>query len=214
MRSRRGFPIGCVRRPKRWIDWIATVGLVCAMTGLGGGIAGADGLYSLDQHVGTIGFSVGHLGLFASHGEFHRFTGSLALDRLHPERSRIAVDVDARSIGMAWQDAADKLRSAPYFDVSDYPDVRFTSTSVTADGPDKYAIRGRIEIRGVTQPLTLEAKLVRLRSVGASQTADFVVTGHLKRSAFGMTADKLFISDTVDITIDAHLELGPLRGAG
>lgn len=199
----------------RWTDRLLASSLAFAVGGAGCGPAAAKGLYALDQHVGTIAFSVGHLGLFSSHGEFRRFTATLALDRVHPERTTIAVDVDARSIDMAWQDGAEKLRSAPYFDVRDYPDVRFTSASVAPDGPDRYAIRGRIEIRGVTQPLTLEAKLVGHRVVAGqdNQTADFVVTGHLKRSAFGMTADPLFISDNVDITIDAHIKLGPL-GAG
>ena len=198
-------------RDRSLAQWLAL-----ALSAVGCGSAGAAGLYSLDQHVGSIAFSVGHLGLFSSHGEFRRFTATLALDRVHPERTTIAVDVDARSIDMAWQDAASKLRSPAYFDVRDYPDVRFTSVSVAPDGPDSYAISGRVEIRGVTRPLTLEAKLVGRRMVGGrdSRTADFVVTGHLKRSAFGMTADPLFISDNVDITIDAHIALDQPRDAG
>ena len=198
------------------IDRAATLWFAFIVAVSGCNSAAAQGRYSLDQHVGSIAFSVGHLGLFSSHGEFHRFTATLALDRVHPERTTIAVDVDARSIDMAWQDGADKLRSPAYFDVRDYPDVRFTSVSVAQDGPDSYAINGRIEIRGVTQPLSLEAKLVGRPMLAGqdAQTADFVVTGHLKRSAFGMTADPLFISDNVDITIAAHIELDQPRHAG
>ncbi|MGH7043689.1 MAG: YceI family protein [Acetobacteraceae bacterium] len=200
----------------RWTKRIAASALALALTGAVGRPATAEELYALNQHVATIGFSVGHLGLFPSHGDFRRFTGSLALDRAHPERSRIAVDVDARSIRTEWQDAAAKLRSPAYFDVRDYPDVRFASTSITPDGVDKYTIHGRIEIRGVTQPLTLMATLIGRPLAGGpgARTADFVVTGHLKRSAFGMVADKLFTSDTVNITIDARIELGRPGGAG
>jgi polyisoprenoid-binding protein YceI len=171
--------------------------------------AHSEELYSLDQRFGSIEFSVRHLGLFSSHGEFRRFAANLAFDRNYPEHTRISVDVDARSVDMPWQDGAEKLRSAAYFDVRDYPDIRFTSTAVVPETPDTYTIRGRLEIRGVTQPWTLHAKLVGrgVDSARDANIADFVVTGHLKRSAFSMTADPLFISDDVKIIIRARIQL-------
>jgi polyisoprenoid-binding protein YceI len=72
-------------------------------------------------------------------------------------------------------------------------------------------VHGLIEIRGVTQPLNLDAKLVGRHRDPArgADVAEFVVTGTLQRSAFGMTADKAFISDKVAITIRARIQLSP-----
>ena len=69
-------------------------------------------------------------------------------------------------------------------------------------------IRGLLEIRGVEQPIALDAKLVG-RHPGAQGTeiAEFVAAGRLKRSAFGMTADESFISDNVDLTITVRIQL-------
>jgi polyisoprenoid-binding protein YceI len=173
-------------------------------------------LYSLDQRFGGIAFSVSHLGLFSSQGQFRRFGASLLLDARHPERTRISVDVDATSVDMPWQEGTAMVRSPDFFDVQRYPKVRFTSTSVETVAPDRYVVRGRIEIRGVTQPLVLHARMVGRHPDPArgAEVADFVVTGTLRRSAFGMTADRAFISDKVDITISARIQLGEMFHAG
>jgi polyisoprenoid-binding protein YceI len=171
--------------------------------------------YVLDQRFGSIHFSVSHLGLFASDGEFRRFKAHLNLDTLHPERTRIAVDVDAGSVDMAWEGAVDMLRSPDFFDVQRYPEVRFTSTEVQPLANGRYLLHGVLVMRGVTQPLSLTAELVAEKpSAGSSDDLeDFVVTGALRRSAFGMTADNTFISDQVKLVITAHLILpGPVHG--
>jgi polyisoprenoid-binding protein YceI len=46
-----------------------------------------------------------------------------------------------------------------------------------------------------------------------ADVAEFVVTGTLQRSAFGMTADRAFISDKVAITIRARIQLSATFGA-
>ena len=51
------------------------------------------------------------------------------------------------------------LRSADFFDVARYPELRFHSTSVTALAADHYVVNGMLELRGVTQQLVLDARL-------------------------------------------------------
>ncbi len=178
--------------------------------------AHSEKLYLLDQKFGTIAFSVNHLGLFSSHGEFRRFDVRLVLDAEHPERTRISVFVDAASVSMSWQEAAEMLRGPDFFDTKRYPEIRFKSTSVEAAAPDHYVVRGMLEMRGAKQPLVLHATLVGRQTDPARgiEVAAFVVSGALQRSAFGMTADQMFISDTVKITIRARIELGEKISAG
>ena len=179
--------------------------------------ASAGNRYALDPRYSTIEFSVRHLGLFASQGRFRRFVATLVIDAAHPERTSIAVDVDAASVDMAWQDAADMLRSPDFFDVRRHPEVKFTSTAVEAVGADRYRIGGVLEIRGVARPVTLNAVLTNRgpdAAAGGAEVADFVVTGGLRRSAFGMVADPAFISDHVNITIRARIALAAAPHAG
>jgi polyisoprenoid-binding protein YceI len=173
------------------------------------GRAYAEESYAIDQSFGSIVFSVSHLGMFSSEGQFRRFRGTILLDANHPEWTRISVDVDSASADMSSQEETAMLQSADFFDVQKYPDVHFRSTSVEPAGPNRYLVRGQIEIRGITQPLVLDAKLTGQHQDPArgAEVATFVVTGTLQRSAFGMTADRAFISDKVGITINARVQL-------
>jgi polyisoprenoid-binding protein YceI len=176
----------------------------------------AANVYSFDQKFGSIGFSVSHLGLFSSQGRFLEFNAHLLLDANHPQSARISVVVNAASIDMPWREGAALLRSPDFFDVQRYPDVRFTSTSVDVVAPDRYVVHGLVEIRGITQPLVLRARLLRrqLDVRTGTEIADLVVDGAVHRSRFGMTADEAFISDTVKITIDARIQLSAIANAG
>jgi polyisoprenoid-binding protein YceI len=165
--------------------------------------------YAIDRHSGRIEFSVSHLGLFRSGGEFTQFDSKLMIDRTHPERTMVAVVIHVGSVSMSWENAADLLRSAEFFDAARYPDARFTSTSVVSLSPDHYAVKGTLELHGVTRPIELVADLKDRHFDPATQAevADFVVEGHIQRSAFGIIAESTFISDRVDISILARLIL-------
>ena len=173
--------------------------------------------YALNPRVSTIAFSVSHLGMFASQGEFRRFSATLDIDQAHPERTRVVADVDAASLDMAWAEAGDMLRSAEFFDVRRFPRVQFTSTAVVPMDADRYRVTGVMQLRGVSRPVALEAKLTYRgpsAADGGIEVADFVITGVLHRSEFGMTADRVFISDAVRITINARIEAADPHHAG
>jgi polyisoprenoid-binding protein YceI len=166
--------------------------------------------YTIDQTVGDIRFTVRHLGLFSSHGEFQRWGGTLTIDQQHPERSQVDIVIRAGSVFVPWEDGAALLRSPPYFDVADFPSIHFTSVSINPLGTNQYAIDGILRLRGVTLSQEFDAKLIdrRVDPVSKSEIADFRVAGTLHRSLFGMTADPMFISDAVAVVIRVRLRLG------
>ena len=172
--------------------------------------------YTIDPRFGSITFTAHHMGLFSSSGRFRQFDADLEIDPDHLEQTRIAVEVSAASVDMAWDDGAPMLRSPAFFDVARHPLTRFTSTDAAALGPGTYVLRGKLEIRGVTQPLTLTATLVGRETAGdrGGESADFVVNGALSRAAYGMVTERTFISDTIDITITARIRLAEPAHAG
>lgn len=178
-------------------------------------LAPAQENYALDPRFARIGFSVSHMGLFTSEGQFKRFDSQLSIDPANPDRTRITVRIDAASASMAATEGEDMLRSPAYFDIARYPDIRFHSTTINARSPSDYAIQGELQIRGVTRPLTLAAKLVnRQRNPDSgTETIDFVVTGTVHRSEFGMVADQSFVANDISLSILARLQL-PVTGNG
>jgi polyisoprenoid-binding protein YceI len=172
--------------------------------------------YAIDQRFGEIGFSVRHLGLFRSHGVFDRFHGELTIDETHPENTRVDVTIDTGSVRMNWAQATAMLRSAPYFNVARYPEAHYRSTRVLPAGEGRYDIEGLLDLRGVTQPVLLHAALVGRHPApdGHAEIAEFVITGQLRRSMFGMTANPTFVSDRVALHILARVRLEAPAHAG
>ncbi len=191
----------------------------CALAGLGvlalsGAVpTRAAQVFRLDQRFGSIDFTVSNLGLFRAHGDFGRFMGVLQIDPTAPDATRIAVTVAAGSVHSGWAQETTMLRSAEFFDVARYPEIRFHSRQVRADGIGHYLILGDLTLRGRTRPVTLHARLVHAaRTPTGQRIDDFVVTGAVSRHAFGMIADPLFIADTVRLTIRARVILAGTSG--
>jgi polyisoprenoid-binding protein YceI len=173
-------------------------------------------LYRIDQRFGTIDFAVGVLGLFSVDGRFPEFAGELVLDVDQPQRSSIDVTVRTDTLTMPAPEQVELLRSEPYFDTARHPTARFVSLTVEPLSPTHYAIRGALTLRGVSRPLELDARLEgRRRDQGrGAEVADFVVTGALKRSEFGMVADRPMLADEVTLTIRIRLAIGVEPGGG
>jgi polyisoprenoid-binding protein YceI len=201
---------------RRWP--IAAFALATAL-GLGrpGPAQSAEEYYQIDQTYGDIAFTVQHLGLFSSTGNFKTFAGHLVIDEQQPRHTQVNVTIDTASIAMAWPEAIAMLRSPNFFDCAHYPTARFASLSIVPQGADEYDVTGLLTIRGISRPVTLHAELVgRQRAPDGRSTAEFVVNGSLHRSDFGMVTDRAFISDRVTLQIRARvlLERAAVGSAG
>jgi polyisoprenoid-binding protein YceI len=173
--------------------------------------AQAADFFNFDQRYGSIAFTVTNFGAFSSLGSIPRFMGKLVIDRAYPERTKIDVLADATSIRVPWDNGTELLRGPDFFDIAHYPQVRFVSETIRGVDPTHFLIQGTLEIRGIRRPLTLDATLEREHTnmVNGDEIADFLVTGTLRRSDYGMTTQRLMISDRVTLQIAARIELPP-----
>jgi polyisoprenoid-binding protein YceI len=171
--------------------------------------AQAADLFDLDERYGSIAFSVRNFGAFSSLGSFPRFMGKLLIDRAHPEHTKIDVQADATSVRVPWDSGTDLLRGPDFFDIAHYPEVHFISNTIRGVDPRHFLILGVLEIRGIKRPLTLDATLEREQTnmANGDEIADFAVTGTLRRSDYGMTSQRIMISDLVTLQIAARIEL-------
>ncbi len=165
--------------------------------------------YRIDERFGAIRFSVSVLGLFSVSGRFLRFFGDLTLDPRRPEATAIAVSVPTADIDLPLAEQRDLIRSAAYFDSANYPIARFVSQAVSVLAPDRFLIDGLLTLRGVTNPVRLEARLTERRRdpQRGIDVADVLAQATVSRSAFGMVADRLLLSDRVRIEIQVRIEL-------
>jgi polyisoprenoid-binding protein YceI len=167
--------------------------------------AAANEIYQFDQARSTIVFRV-HQFLGTTNGKFTQFSGSIDLDRQHPEHSSVSARIQVSSIDTGIKKRDDHLRSPEFFNVAKYREITFKSRSVKQTGPQSGNIMGDLTLHGVRKPVTLRVKLVTPVSDEA-RTRWEVTTEPLKRRDFGLmfgsaTEAVSGISQEVAIKID------------
>jgi len=155
--------------------------------------AQANETFKIDPARSTIAFKVRHM-LGNAHGKFAKFTGTIEVDREHPDQSSVQVSIDVRSIDTGIAKRDDHLRGE-LFDVAKYPQITFKSRRVKQTGANSGEIAGDLTMHGVTREIILNVELPS--NPGAHWR---VTTPPLKRSQFGLVFSKS--AETVSMIAD------------
>lgn len=125
---------------------------------LSAAVAGADATeYKIDPNHTLVGFNIRHFFTRVS-GRFKDFTGTVNFDEKDMSKSSVVVTIQASSINTENERRDSDLRGANFFLVDSFPTITFKSTKIVP-GPDNSAlVYGDLTIRGITKPVTLDAK--------------------------------------------------------
>ncbi len=163
--------------------------------------------YALDGSHTSIVFGISHFGYSYTYGRFNRTQGSFAWDNANPAASRFVVAIEAASLDSNDQKRDDHLRGADFFNVNQFPQIIFQSTSVRPAQQNNpqgnvYDVVGNLTIHGVTKQVTLPMKKLGegLGPYGKYRCGFYCQTT-INRSEFGMTNMIPKIGDQVAITI-------------
>src|SRR5258706_8884420 len=85
--------------------------------------------WNIDPSHSTVGFSIRHMVFSKVRGRFLKYTGALQLDDAIA-KSWVEVTIDAASLDTGTAQRDTHLRSADFFDVETFPELRFRSTRV------------------------------------------------------------------------------------
>jgi polyisoprenoid-binding protein YceI len=151
------------------------------------GTARAGDSYRIDPDRSTISFGVHHF-IGVAKGKFTQFSGTIAVDREHPEQSSVKAQIEVKSIDTGIRKRDDHLCSPEFFDAAKFPQITFTSRSVKQTGPNAGDISGDLTMHGVTRPMTLHVKLVSTAAEGQmpARTRWSVTADPIKRRDFGL----------------------------
>ena len=153
--------------------------------------------YKIDSAHSQIAFTL-HQFVSSVRGEFHRFSGTIEVDRDHPERSSVTARISVGSIDTKIQKRDHHLLSAEFFDAAKFPEITFKSRSVKRTGESSGNIIGDFTMHGVTKPMTLHVKLTTPASSESlpERTRWIVTTDPINRKDFGL----MFSSATESIS--------------
>ena len=151
-----------------------------------------------------VAFSVDRQGLTKMFGSFSKVDGEFSVDRDNPVASSASLTIDTASI-YTGHEARDKhLRSPDFFNVQEFPEMKFVSSKVERTGEKTAKVTGNLTLLGVTKPVTLAVTLNAIKEDARTKKnlAGFSARGVLKRTDFGMKYLAGPIGDEVTLVVE------------
>ncbi len=163
------------------------------------------GSYEVDPRHTTVLFKVAHLGLSKFVGRFNDFDATLDYDPENPRAAKLDAVIRTASIDVTNSDFEDTLRDS-WFDSDEFPEARFTTTSVEIGKGNHARFTGDFTLLGVTAPITLDVVFNggAFNMLTGRYTLGFSATGVIKRSTFGMDKYIPAVGDEVEIEVHAE----------
>jgi polyisoprenoid-binding protein YceI len=166
------------------------------------------GTWNVDPVHSSVEFRVKHLGIATVKGMFREYEGHIEIgDDLASTRAYGTIDPASIDTGEPKRD--DHLRSPDFFDVENYPEITFESTSIEVIDEDEFHVTGDLTMHGVTKPVTLHVEVTGTEEDPWGNTrVGLEAQGELSRSDWGMRFNQalgsgnMVVSDKVRIGID------------
>ena len=158
--------------------------------------------YTADPAHTYANFEVNHLGFSTARGMFTSTSGNIVLDR-SARTGSIDITIDTASLYTGHAKRDEHLRGEDFFNVAQFPTMRFKSTTPRFHKGDLNGADGELTLLGKTLPVTLT---VTSFNCGQHPIAKKPVCGAnavatIKRSDWGMNAYVPALSDAVHLEI-------------
>ena len=165
--------------------------------------------WNLDGTHSSINFAVRHMVVSKVRGRFAGFVGTINLDDADLTQSTVDVTIDASSIDTGTAQRDEHLRSADFFDVAQFPTLRFRSKRIEKVGKVQFRVIGDLTIRDVTREVPLDVEYGgRGKDPWGNERAGFAAKAAIDRKDFGLQWNQaletggLLVGDKVEIDLD------------
>ncbi len=165
--------------------------------------------FTLDNSHSSVGFNVKHLMISNVKGKFKAFDGNFTLDEKTGKLTRLEGVVDTASIDTDIQKRDDHLRSADFFDVAKYPQMKFVMTKFTPLKNGKAKVSGNLTIKNTTKPVTFDAEISKaVQDMAGDTRVGISLSSQINRKDFGLNWNKALeaggfvVGDDVKINVE------------
>lgn len=166
--------------------------------------------YQVRPTYSNLGFSIVKWGVMKEEGMFREFTGTLDYDPTHPEKARIDVVAQAKSLDTKNDTRDDVVRSDDFLDVGHYPTLEFHSKGV-----DHNFVSGDLTIHGTTKHVRFPVTALGIRDVPrVGKLAGFETTFTINRRDFGVLGNRWgAIPGVLSDEVQVHIIIGAINPA-
>jgi polyisoprenoid-binding protein YceI len=167
--------------------------------------------WEIDSSHSSVHFSVRHLVIAKVRGVFARWSGAVQVPDGDFSKATVDVTIDAASIetGVAQRD--EHLKSADFFDVAEFPELRFVGKRVQPRSAGEIDVIGDLTIKGITREVVLRVEQHgQAKDPWGNVRAAFTAKTSIERKDFGLTWNQLLetggamVGDRVEI--EAEIE--------
>jgi polyisoprenoid-binding protein YceI len=165
--------------------------------------------WEIDSSHSSLQFSVRHLVIAKVRGSFARWTGTIQVPNGDFSSATVAVTIDASSIDTGVADRDGHLKSPDFFDVAQYPELRFVGKRVQPRSDAEIDVVGDLTLKGVTREVVLRVEQHgQTKDPWGNVRAAFTATTSIDRKDFGLTYNQVLetggvmVGDRVDIEAD------------
>lgn len=163
--------------------------------------------YQLDRDLSQVGFSYEY-GSGTGQGVMPVKSADIRLDLGNLPASQVTVTLNAQGARTGFLPATRAMKGPEVLHTARHPDIHFQSTQFVGN-LNAAKVHGNLTIRGVTQPVTLSAKLYRQHGTQADDLSRLTIrlTGSVSRAAYGAKGFAQQVGDQITLDIFARINL-------
>lgn len=167
----------------------------------------------IDPTHSEVQFKIKHLMITNVTGSFDKFQASVQTENEDFMKAKISFTTDVDSISTNNEQRDAHLKSADFFDVATYPQVKFTATKFEkTDNDGSYELYGDLTLRDQTKNVKLGVEFGGVvKDPYGNTKAGFTINGKINRKDFGLNwsavteAGGIVVSDEVRIACEIQL---------
>lgn len=175
----------------------------------------AVGTWSIDVSHSLAEFSVRHMMVSTTRGQFQNVSGTLTIDESDLTKSKVEATIDVKSLTTRDEKRDGHLMSADFFDADNFPTITFKSTAIEKKDDD-YIVTGDLTIHGATRSVNLKTEFNGFNTTPwGGRVVGFSADTEISRKDFGLEwnvaleTGGVLVGDKVKIHLE--VEAGPAQ---
>ncbi|MFT3823871.1 MAG: YceI family protein [Chitinophagaceae bacterium] len=144
--------------------------------------------WTLDTAHSEVGFKVKHLMISTVTGKFEKFDVQVESGKEDFTDAKVTFTADVDSISTSNEQRDGHLKSADFFEVDKYPQIKFVSTSFKkSDNKGDYILEGQLTIKDVTNTIAIPVEYGgTVRDPWGNTKVAFSIDTKINRKEFGL----------------------------
>ena len=160
-------------------------------------VAAQNGSFVVDPAQSEVAFKISHLGAFKVKGSFSEYSGTISFES--DEFQSLSAKVLVGSIDTGNEERDEILRTEPYFDIENFPEISFSADNLSVDEGETI-LSGRLTIKGKQRELKIPVVIDH-----DSESGQIEISGEtrIRRKEYDLVFGSMngLIGDKVDIKL-------------